>query len=123
MGESDRKTPPNFTQHEVAVPFGCSPEQIQGALLEFLVKLVTAEDMRDVTQIFFVPVGLPGMGKSTLAKNIRMTIQKSLSVESKAASSATSSIAPNFKLNSPTSEKYSAEPEQIDQKLSESTKF
>ena len=42
--------------------------------------------MRPVTKLFFVPVGLPGMGKSTLAKNMRTTIEKSLSKESKAAS-------------------------------------
>jgi len=89
-----REAPPIFTQHEVAVPFGCSPEEIQQALLKFLVNLVSTEEMRDVTKIFFVPVGLPGMGKSTLAKNIRLTIEKSLSVESKAASKAAS----NFKL-------------------------
>ena len=32
--------------------------------------------MRSVTKLFFVPAGLPGMGKSTLAKNIRLTIEE-----------------------------------------------
>jgi len=31
--------------------------------------------MRQVQKLFFVPVGLPGMGKSTLAKNIRLSIE------------------------------------------------
>ena len=93
--DSDSRAPPIFTQHEVAVPFGCSPEQIQEALLKFLVDLVSTEEMRSVTKLFFVPVGLPGMGKSTLAKNIRLTIEKSLSKESKAASSISPSS--NFK--------------------------
>ena len=35
--------------------------------------------MRQVQKLFFVPVGLPGMGKSTLAKNIRLSIEKNLS--------------------------------------------
>ena len=81
------EAPPIFTQHEMAVPFGCSPEQIQQALLKFLVDLVSTEDMRPVTKLFFVPVGLPGMGKSTLAKNIRYSIETSLSPEAKAEAS------------------------------------
>ena len=28
--------------------------------------------------MFFIPVGLPGMGKSTLAKHIRLAIEKNL---------------------------------------------
>ena len=35
--------------------------------------------MRHVQKLFFVPVGLPGMGKSTLAKNIRLSVQNNLS--------------------------------------------
>lgn len=35
--------------------------------------------MRHVQKLFFVPVGLPGMGKSTLAKNIRLSIENNLS--------------------------------------------
>ena len=76
-----KQTPPNFTQHEVAVPFGCSPEQIQSAILKFLVDLITQPDMRQVQKLFFVPVGLPGMGKSTLAKNIRLSVEKNLSFD------------------------------------------
>ena len=34
--------------------------------------------MHRVKKLFFVPVGLPGMGKSTLAKNIRLTVEKNL---------------------------------------------
>jgi len=40
--------------------------------------------MRQVQKLFFVPVGLPGMGKSTLAKNIRLAIENNLTAESKA---------------------------------------
>lgn len=33
--------------------------------------------MLNVKKLFFVPVGLPGMGKSTLAKNIRLSVENS----------------------------------------------
>jgi len=68
----------------VAVPFGCSPQKIQQALLKFIVDLTSTQDMHSVKKLFFVPVGLPGMGKSTLAKNIKFSIEKNLSVQSKA---------------------------------------
>ena len=32
--------------------------------------------MHSVKKIFFIPVGLPGMGKSTLAKHIRTAVEK-----------------------------------------------
>ena len=32
--------------------------------------------MANVSKIYFIPVGLPGMGKSTLAKHIKQTTQK-----------------------------------------------
>lgn len=64
------------------MPFGCSQEEIQSALLKFLVALINTEEMNHVTKLFFVPVGLPGMGKSTLAKNMRNTILKNLTVKS-----------------------------------------
>jgi tRNA uridine 5-carbamoylmethylation protein Kti12 len=31
--------------------------------------------MQSVKKIFFIPVGLPGMGKSTFAKHVRQTIE------------------------------------------------
>jgi broad-specificity NMP kinase len=46
--------------------------------------------MHNITKLFFVPVGLPGMGKSTLAKNIRLSIQQNLSIRSKAQVAASS---------------------------------
>lgn len=52
------------------------------ALLKFLVALIDVEDMHAVTKLFFVPVGLPGMGKSTLAKNIRNAIANNLAPKS-----------------------------------------
>jgi len=44
--------------------------------------------MHNVTKLFFVPVGLPGMGKSTLAKNIRISVQQNLSYKSKVQDAA-----------------------------------
>ena len=41
--------------------------------------------LRPVKKLFLVPVGLPGMGKSTLAKNFKAAIEKhnsSMKVES-----------------------------------------
>jgi len=49
--------------------------------------------MRQVQKLFFVPVGLPGMGKSTLAKNIRLSIENNLTAESKARHQATAAAA------------------------------
>lgn len=68
------------------MPYGCSQEEIQSALLKFLVALIDTTEMNHVTKLFFVPVGLPGMGKSTLAKNMRNTILKNLTVKSQQAS-------------------------------------
>lgn len=34
--------------------------------------------MHSVKKLFFIPVGLPGIGKSTLAKHIRLAIEKNL---------------------------------------------
>ena len=34
--------------------------------------------MQGVSKLFFVPVGLPGMGKSTLAKHIKLSTEKYL---------------------------------------------
>ena len=61
------------------VPFGSSPKQVQKASLKFILDLIGRDEMRAVSKIFFVPVGLPGMGKSTLAKNIRLAIEENLS--------------------------------------------
>ena len=54
----------------------CSPDLIKEALLKFVVQLISHKQMHQVKKLFFVPVGLPGMGKSTLAKHIRQAIQK-----------------------------------------------
>jgi hypothetical protein len=62
----------------VAVPFGCSPEEIEAALLKFVVDLVSPKEMLHVKKLFFVPVCLPGMGKSTLAKHIKLATSKHL---------------------------------------------
>lgn len=64
--------------YEVPVPFNCKEEEIEAALLKFVTDLVTQKQMNAVKKIFFVPVGLPGMGKSTLAKHIRLATEKHL---------------------------------------------
>ena len=70
-------------QHEVEVPFGCHPQQIELALLKFITTLLASPHMLNVKKLFFVPVGLPGMGKSTLAKHIRQTTEKHLNSDPK----------------------------------------
>lgn len=37
--------------------------------------LIQQQDMQTVKKIFFIPVGLPGMGKSTFAKHVRQTVE------------------------------------------------
>ena len=64
--------------YEVPVPFNCAEEEIEAALLKFVTDLVTQKQMNAVKKIFFVPVGLPDMGKSTLAKHIRRATEKHL---------------------------------------------
>ena len=61
------------------MPFGCSEEQIEQALFKFVVDLLSPQSMHHIRKLYFVPVGLPGMGKSTLAKNIRLSVQNNLS--------------------------------------------
>lgn len=38
--------------------------------------------MQNVKKLFFVPVGLPGMGKSTLAKHMKNATQKHIAAQS-----------------------------------------
>lgn len=67
-----------FTNHHVSVPFGCSPAQIESELLKFVIDLVSPEEMQHIKRLFFVPVGLPGMGKSTLSKHIKLAVENNL---------------------------------------------
>ena len=70
---------PIFTDHHISVPFGCSPAQIESELLKFVIELVSPKEMQHVKKLFFVPIGLPGMGKSTLSKHIKLAIETNLS--------------------------------------------
>ena len=67
------------------MPFGCSEEQIEQALFKFVVDLLSPQSMHHIRKLYFVPVGLPGMGKSTLAKHINMSTQKHLNKSAVAA--------------------------------------
>lgn len=69
-----KKTP---LLYEVSVPFNCDEAAIEQTLLKFLVDLISHKSMHTAKKLFFVPVGLPGMGKSTLAKHIRQATEKS----------------------------------------------
>jgi hypothetical protein len=60
------------------VPYGCSPAQIESELLKFVIDLVSPKEMQHVKRLFFVPIGLPGMGKSTLSKHIKLAIENNL---------------------------------------------
>jgi len=60
----------------VSVPFGCGEAQIENAIFKFITDLVQPKQMHQVKKLFFVPVGLPGMGKSTLAKHIKLAAAK-----------------------------------------------
>ena len=67
------------------MPFGCSEEQIEQALFKFVVDLLSPKSMHHIRKLYFVPVGLPGMGKSTLAKHINTSTQKHLNKSAVAA--------------------------------------
>ena len=62
---------------------------MEQALFKFIVDLVTPKSMQHIRKLFFVPVGLPGMGKSTLAKNIKNSIDKHLNKQAVYASKQT----------------------------------
>jgi hypothetical protein len=81
QGPVKNPSDPIFTNHHVAVPYGCSPAQIEQELLKFVVDLVSPKEMQHIKRLFFVPVGLPGMGKSTLSKHIKLAVEKNLGVQ------------------------------------------
>ena len=49
---------------------------IEKILLSSILKNINSPEMSEVRTFFFVPVGLPGMGKTTLSKNFRSACQK-----------------------------------------------
>lgn len=57
----------------VSVPFGAEQTEIDAALVKFVDQLCYSKEMRKVRNLFIVPVGLPGMGKSTFSKNLKRT--------------------------------------------------
>jgi len=79
VGPVRNQSDPIFTNHHVSVPFGCSPQQIESELLKFVLDLVSPREMQHIKRLFFVPVGLPGMGKSTLSKHIKQAVDRNLS--------------------------------------------
>lgn len=75
--------------------------------------------MRQVQKLFFVPVGLPGMGKSTLAKNIRLSIENNLTAESKARHQAAAAAAKaSLKLQSASNQQISSTSQSKQEKTS-----
>ena len=50
--------------------------KIETILLESILKNINSPELSNIRTFFFVPVGLPGMGKTTLSKNFRSACQK-----------------------------------------------
>jgi tRNA uridine 5-carbamoylmethylation protein Kti12 len=44
---------------------------------KFVENLCFSKEMKDIKHLFIVPVGLPGMGKSTFSKHLKRTISAS----------------------------------------------
>lgn len=60
----------------VSVPFGAAEAEIEATLVKFVNQLCYSKEMRKVRNLFIVPVGLPGMGKSTFSKNLKRATSK-----------------------------------------------
>lgn len=58
------------------VPYGGSQEHIDEVITQFLLTIFNSHEMKHVTKFFFVMVGLPGLGKSTLTKQFKSCIAK-----------------------------------------------
>jgi hypothetical protein len=56
-----------------------SATNMKSALLNFMAQIILNKSARNVTKFFMIPVGLPGMGKSTLAHYIREATESILS--------------------------------------------
>lgn len=58
---------------QASVPFGQDEVEIEQALVKFVQDLCCSPEMLHVRNLFVVPVGLPGMGKSTFSKHLKRT--------------------------------------------------
>lgn len=69
-----------FAGSPISVPFGEDETEIEAALVKFVKELCYSKEMKNVRNLFIVPVGLPGMGKSTFSKNLKRTTSSFCSV-------------------------------------------
>ena len=56
------------------VPYGGSAEHIDKVMTQFLLTIFNNMEMRHVSKFFLVMIGLPGLGKSTLTKQVKYCI-------------------------------------------------
>eukprot|EP00351_Strombidinopsis_sp_SopsisLIS2011_P002832 CAMPEP_0116883370 /NCGR_PEP_ID=MMETSP0463-20121206/15875_1 /TAXON_ID=181622 /ORGANISM="Strombidinopsis sp, Strain SopsisLIS2011" /LENGTH=67 /DNA_ID=CAMNT_0004538033 /DNA_START=72 /DNA_END=275 /DNA_ORIENTATION=- len=56
------------------VPYGGSAEHIDKVMTQFLLTIFNSQQMNNVSKFFLVMVGLPGLGKSTLTKQVKHCI-------------------------------------------------
>lgn len=70
-------SPINFSAHNKNfLPMENKLSKLEDQLYQYLFKNLSQTEMSNINKFFLVPIGLPGMGKSTLSRFLSATSQK-----------------------------------------------
>ena len=65
-----------FTENKELAPLSKKLNKLEDQLYQYLFKNMTVEEQSGINKFILVPIGLPGMGKSTLSRFLSATSQE-----------------------------------------------